>query len=147
MTTALHPIAAAQTMDAASPCTPPCPRVVALIGNHNVDTSTALTGVFNTNNPSQRGDGRWLVVLRIGPGRQQNRHHLTIPASASFDYVSPESYFFASPTVVYVTDSGQPKKPGAGPVAQYADRAEVATKPGVARHYGRSSCSARMLLD
>jgi len=48
---------------------------------------------------------------------------------------------------VYVTDSGQPKKPGAGPVAQYADRAEVATKPGVARHYGRSSCSARMLLD
>jgi hypothetical protein len=69
------------------------------------------------------------------------------PRIGSFVYVSPESYFFASPTVVYVTDSGQPKKPGAGPVAEFADRAEVATKPGVARHYGRSSCSARMLPD
>jgi hypothetical protein len=27
----------------------------------------------------------------------------------SFVYLSPESYFFASPTVLYVTDSGQPK--------------------------------------
>jgi hypothetical protein len=34
-----------------------------------------------------------------------------------FVYVSPEQYFFASPTVMYVTDSGQPKNGSAGAAA------------------------------
>ena len=35
----------------------------------------------------------------------------------SFVYLSPESYFFASPTVLYVTDSGQPKNGNANKAA------------------------------
>jgi hypothetical protein len=35
----------------------------------------------------------------------------------SFVYVSPESYFFASPTVLYVADSGQPKNGNANAAA------------------------------
>lgn len=188
------------------------PRVVALIGaNGSVDTSTALTGVFNTNNPrsvatvdgstfyvsgqgasktdptqgvflATRGattatpidtstDTRVVSIFNTGSGntlyasRDQNppgsgfqnftnvssltgpggglptsstglvTTHITPPASplssggnngsinltaalangvnngriGSFVYLSPESYFFASPTVLYVADSGQPK--------------------------------------
>ena len=188
------------------------PRVVALIGaNASVDTTTALTGVFNTNNPrsaatvdgssfyvsgqgasktdptqgvfyASRGattataidtstDTRVASIFNTGGGntlyvsRDQNpagsgsqnftnisslttaggglpispsgvsTTHIIPPASplssggnngsinltantangvnnsriGSFVYLSPESYFFASPTVLYVTDSGQPK--------------------------------------
>lgn len=187
-------------------------RVVALIGaNASVDTSTALTGVFNTNNPRSvvtvdgssfyvagqassktdptqgvfyaiRGattataidtstDARVVSIFNTGSGNQlyvsrdqnppgsggQNftnvsslanasgnlptssaglvSTHITPPASplslggnngsinvtantenginnsrlGSFVYLSPESYFFASPNVLYVADSGQPK--------------------------------------
>jgi len=188
------------------------PRVVALIGaNASVDTSTALTGVYNTNNPrsvatvdgssfyvsgqgasksdpsqgvyyATRGattataidtstDTRVVSIVNTGSGntlyvsRDQNppgsgaqnqtnvssltnaqgglptssaglvTTHITPPASplssggnngsinltaglangvnntriGSFVYLSPESYFFASPDVLYVADSGQPK--------------------------------------
>jgi PEP-CTERM motif len=188
------------------------PRVVALISaNTSIDTTTALTGVFNTNNPrsvatvdgssfyvsgqgasktdptqgvfyAARGatsataidtstDTRVVSILNNGSGstlyvsRDQNppgsanqnftnvsalttatgglpisstglvTTQITPPASpfslggnngsinltaatangvnnariGSFVYVSPESYFFASPSVLYVADSGQPK--------------------------------------
>jgi hypothetical protein len=188
------------------------PRTVALIGGDaSVDTSTQLTGVFNTNNPRSAAtvdgssfyvscqgasttdptqgvfyatlgataatpidnstDTRVLSVLNTGSGNtlyasrdynppgsgsQNNSNvdklttaggglptssagvtdtHITPPATpnslggnngsvnltaatangvnnsriGSFVYVSPEQYFFASPTVLYVTDSGQPK--------------------------------------
>ncbi len=196
------------------------PRVVALIGtNGSVDTSTALTGVFNTNNPRSaatvdgtsfyvsgqgasktdttqgvflaslgattatpidnttdtravsilnEGSGNRLYVSRDynppGSGSQNFSNvgsltgpssglptsssglvttHIVPPASpfssggnngsinltlgtangvnnsriGSFVYVSPEQYFFASPTVLYVTDSGQPKNGNAGKAA------------------------------
>jgi len=188
------------------------PRTVALIGeNGSVDTSTQLTGVFNTNNPrsvatvdgssfyvSGQGasktdptqgvfyatlgattatpidnstDTRVVSIVNTGSGntlyvsRDQNPPgsggqnftnvdslttaggglptssagvtdtHIIPPASplssggnngsinltaatangvnnsriGKFVYLSPEQYFFASPTVLYVTDSGQPK--------------------------------------
>jgi hypothetical protein len=189
------------------------PRVVALIGaNGSVDTSTALTGVFNTQNPrsavtidgssfyvSGQGasktdptqgvfyaplgattatlidnstDTRALAISNMlkgtntlyvsrdynppGSGAQNFTNvsslagpggslptssaglvttHIVPPASplssggnngsinltvglangvnnsriGSFVYLSPEQYFFASPTVLYVADSGQPK--------------------------------------
>jgi len=188
------------------------PRTVALIGGDgSVDTSTALTGVFNTNNPrsvatvdgssfyvSGQGasktdptqgvfyatlgattatpidnstDTRVVSIVNTGGGntlyvsRDQNPPgsgnqnftnvssltiaggglptssagvtdtHIIPPASplssggnngsinltaatangvnnpriGSFVYLSPEQYFFASPTVLYVADSGQPK--------------------------------------
>jgi hypothetical protein len=188
------------------------PRVVALIGaNGSVDTSTALTGVFNQNNPrsvatvdgtsfyvSGQGasktdptqgvflatlgattatpidnstDTRVVSIFNTGSGntlyvsRDQNppgsgsqnftnvssltnstgglptssaglvTTHIIPPASplssggnngsinltagtangvnnariGSFVYLSPEQYFFANPTTLYVTDSGQPK--------------------------------------
>jgi len=188
------------------------PRVVALIGaNASTDTSTALTGVYNTNNPrsvatvdgssfyvsgqgasktdptqgvyyTTRGattatpidtstDTRVVSIVNNGSGntlfvsRDQNppgsgsqnftnvssltapggglptasaglvTTHIVPPASplssggnngsinltaalangvnnariGSFVYLSPEQYFFASPTVLYVADSGQPK--------------------------------------
>lgn len=51
------------------------PRVVGLIGaDGSIDTSTTLTGVFNTNNP-QRGHGRRLVNLCFRPRREQNGYH------------------------------------------------------------------------
>jgi hypothetical protein len=188
------------------------PRVVAVIGaNGSVDTSTALTGVFNQNNPRSvatvdgssfyvsgqgategdqtegvayaalgattatvidnstdtrvvsifnNGSGNTLYVSRdvnpAGSGGQNFTNvstltnasgrlptsssglittHITPPASpyslggnngsinltaglangvnnariGSFVYLSPEQYFMASPTVMYVADSGQPK--------------------------------------
>jgi hypothetical protein len=188
------------------------PRTVALIGGEaGVNTSTQLTGVFNTNNPRSAttvdgssfyvsgqgasktdatqgifyatlgattatpidnstdtrvasivntGSGNTLYVSRDynppGSGSQNNTNvdsltsaggglptssagvidtHITPPASplssggnngsinltaatangvnnsriGSFVYLSPEQYFFASPTVLYVADSGQPK--------------------------------------
>ena len=196
------------------------PRVVALIGaDGSVDTSTALTGVFNQNNPRSvttvdgssfyvsgqassktdptqglfyaargattatvidnstdtrvasivnTGSGNTLYVSRDsnppGSGKQNLTNvssltnasgglpatsvglvttHITPPASplslggnngsinlttgtangvnnsriGSFVYLSPESYFFASPTVLYVADSGQPKNGNAGKAA------------------------------
>jgi hypothetical protein len=196
------------------------PRVVALIGaNGSVDTSTALTGVFNTNNPrsvttvdgssfyvSGQGasktdptqgvfyalkgattataidnstdtrvvsivntpSGPQLYVSRdfnppnggtqnstnvsslIGPGGSLptsaaglTSAHITPPATplssggnngsidltaatangvnnariGSFVYLSPEQYFFASPSVLYVADSGQPKNGNANKAA------------------------------
>lgn len=188
------------------------PRVIALIdANGTIDTSTALTGVFNQNNPrsvatvdgssfyisgqgasktdptqgvfyATRGattataidtstDTRTVSIVRNGnvntlyvsrdqsPGGGAIKNstnisiltnamgglptsatalittHVTSPASpyslagnngsinvtagtangvnnariGSFVYLSPESFFFASPTVLYVADSGQPK--------------------------------------
>lgn len=188
------------------------PRVVALIGaNGSVDTSTALTGVFNTNNPRSaatvdatsfyvsgqgasktdptqgvflasigattatpidnstdtrvvsifnNGSGNTLYVSRdqnpSGSGSQNYTNvssltdstgglptssaglvttHIIPPASplsaggnngsinltagtangvnnariGNFVYLSPEQYYFANPTTLYVTDSGQPK--------------------------------------
>ena len=196
------------------------PRVIALIGaNTSVDTTTALTGVFNTNNPRSaatvdgssiyvsgqgasktdptqgvfyttrgsttataidnstetrvvsivnNGSGNTLYVSRDqnppGSGSQNSTNvstltasggglptssagvtdtHIVPPASpfssggnngsinltaglangvnnariGSFVYLSPESYFFASPTVLYVTDSGQPKNGNANKAA------------------------------
>ena len=196
------------------------PRVAALIdANGAVDTSTALTGVFNNNNPrsaatvdgstiyvsgqgasktdttqgvfvatrgattataidnstdtrvvsiANTGSGNTLYVSRdFNPpnGGTQNftnvssltnasgglptsaagleTTHIIPPASplssggnngsinlttalangvnnariGSFVYLSPESYFFASPTVLYVTDSGQPKNGNANKAA------------------------------
>jgi hypothetical protein len=196
------------------------PRVVALVGsNATVDTSTALTGVFNQNNPrsvatvdgssfyvsgqgasktdptqgvfyATRGastataidnstDTRVVSIVNNGSGntlyvsRDQNppgsgsqnftnvssltvgggglptssagvtTTHITPPASPlslggnngsinlttglanginnsrinSFVYLSPESFFFASATVLYVTDSGQPKNGNANKAA------------------------------
>jgi hypothetical protein len=200
-------------------------RVVGLIGaNGSVDTSSALTGVFNTNNPrsvvtvdgssfyvSGQGakgdttqgvfyatlgattataiddstDTRALAIVNNGSGNTlyvsrdfnppnggtQNftnvssltnaagglptsaagliTTHITPPASplslggnngsinvtdgtkgtvntenginnsrdGSFVYLSPEQYFFASPSVLYVTDSGQPKNGNANKAA------------------------------
>jgi len=196
------------------------PRVVALIAaNGSVDTSTALTGVYNQNNPRSAatvdgssfyvsgqgasktdssqgvyyatrgsttataidtstdtrvvsifntGSGNTLYVSRDqnppGSGAQNNTNvssltnaagglptssaglvttHVTPPASpfssggnngsinltaglangvnnariGSFVYLSPESYFFASPDVLYVADSGQPKNGNANKAA------------------------------
>jgi hypothetical protein len=195
------------------------PRVVALIGaNGSVDTSTALTGVFNQNNPRSvatvdgssfyvsgqgvkgdttggvflaargattataidtstdtrvasifnNGNGNTLYVSRdFNPpnGGTQNftnvssltnasgglptsstglvTTHITPPASpfssggnngsidltaglangvnnariGSFVYLSPEQYFFANPTTLYVADSGQPKNGNANKAA------------------------------
>lgn len=196
------------------------PRVVALIGaNGSVDTSTALTGVFNNNNPRSAttvngssfyvsgqgasktdptqgvfyttdgattatvidnstdtravsivntGSGNTLYVSRDynppGSGNQNFTNvssltnasgglptssaglvttHIIPPASplslggnngsinltaatqngvnnsrvGSFVYLSPEQYFFASPTVLYVTDSGEPKNGNANKAA------------------------------
>ncbi len=196
------------------------PRVVGLIGaDGSIDTSTTLTGVFNTNNPrsaatvdgssiyvsgqgasktdttqgvflAQRGattatpidtttdtrvvsifnngTGNTLYVSRDynppGSGLQNNTNvdtltgpggglptssvgvvdtHITPPPSplsgggnngsinltsqlangvnnsriGSFVYLSPEQYFFASPTVLYVADSGQPKNGNANKAA------------------------------
>jgi len=195
------------------------PRVVALIGaNGSVDTSTALTGVFNQNNPRSvatvdgssfyvsgqgvkgdttggvflaargattataidtstdtrvasifnNGNGNTLYVSRdFNPpnGGTQNftnvssltnasgglptsssglvTTHITPPASplssggnngsidltaalangvnnariGSFVYLSPEQYFFADPTTLYVADSGQPKNGNANKAA------------------------------
>jgi hypothetical protein len=197
-------------------------RVAALIGaNGSVDTSTALTGVFNQNNPrsvatengssfyvsgqgssktdptqgvflAQRGattataidnstDTRVVSIINNGNGngdtlyvsRDQNppgsgnqnftnvssltgpggglptsstgltTTHITPPASplssggnngsinltaatangvnnsriGSFVYLSPESYFFAGPNILYVADSGQPKNGNANKAA------------------------------
>lgn len=196
------------------------PRVVALIGaNGSVDTSTALTGVYNQNNPRSvatvdgtsfyisgqassktdptqgvayatrgastatvidnstdtrvvsivnNGSGNTLYVSRdvnpSGSGSQNLTNvstltnatgglptssagllttHVTPPASplsvagnngsisltaalangvnnariGKFVYLSPEQYFFASPNVLYVADSGQPKNGSAGAAA------------------------------
>lgn len=196
------------------------PRVVALVGaGGGVDTSTALTGVFNTNNPRSaatvdgssfyvsgqassktdptqgvflaplgattatpidtstdtrvvsivnNGTGNTLYVSRDfnppGSGAQNFTNvsslagpggglptlasglattHITPPATplssggnngsinltaalangvnntriGSFVYLSPEQYFFASPTVLYVADSGQPKNGNANKAA------------------------------
>ena len=195
-------------------------RVVALIGaDGSVDTSTALTGVFNTNNPrsvttvdgssfyisgqassktdptqgvfyATRGattataidnstDTRVVSIVNTGSGntlyvsRDQNPSgsggqnftnvskltnasgglptsstglvttHITPPANPNslggnngsinvttgnengvnnarlgkFVYLSPEQYFFASPSVMYVADSGQPKNGSANAAA------------------------------
>ena len=196
------------------------PRVVALIGgNGSVDTTMALTGVINTNNPRSaatvdgssfyvsgqgasktdptqgvfyatdgattatpidnstdtrvvsivnNGGGNTLYVSRDynppGSGGQNNTNvdgltasggglptssagvtdtHIVPPASplssggnngsinltaslangvnnariGSFVYLSPEQFFFASPTVLYVADSGQPKNGNANKAA------------------------------
>ena len=196
------------------------PRVVALIGaNGSVDTSTALTGVYNQNNPRSvatvdgtsfyisgqassktdptqgvafatlgastatvidnstdtrvvsivnNGSGNALYVSRdvnpSGSGGQNLTNvstltnasgglptssaglvttHVTPPArpysiggnngsitltaaldngvnnarNGKFVYLSPEQYFFASPNVLYVADSGQPKNGSAGAAA------------------------------
>jgi hypothetical protein len=192
------------------------PRVVALIGaNGNVNTSTQLTGVFNTNNPrsvatvdgtsfyisgqgaSKTDTTQGVFYAKLGAttatpidtstdtrvvsiynntlyvSRDQNPpnsgnqnftnvssltgpggglptsatgltiNHITPPASpfslggnngsinltaatengvnnsrlGSFVYLSPEQYFFASPTVLYVADSGQPKNGNANKAA------------------------------
>ena len=196
------------------------PRVVALIGaNGSVDTSTALTGVFNTNNPRSaatvngssfyvsgqgasktdptqgvflaslgattatpidnttdtraalilnQGGGNTLYVSRDynppGSGSQNFSNvstltgssgglptsssglvttHIVPPASplslggnnasinltsgtangvnngriGKFVYVSPEQFFFASPSILYVADSGQPKNGNANAAA------------------------------
>jgi hypothetical protein len=56
----------------------------------------------------------------------QTRNGVTIAGSnatsrvGTFVYVSPEQYFFASPTVMYVTDSGQPKNGNADKAAEGA---------------------------
>jgi hypothetical protein len=195
------------------------PRVVALIGaDGSVDTSTALTGVFNGNNPRSvatvdgstfyvsgqgtkgdttggvflaargattataidnstetrvasifnNGSGNTLYVSRdVNPPGSGNQNftnvssltnasgglptsstglvttHLTPPASpfssggnngsidltaglangvnnariGKFVYLSPEQYFFANPTTLYVADSGQPKNGNANAAA------------------------------
>jgi hypothetical protein len=194
------------------------PRVVALIGaNGSVDTTTALTGFANTNNPrsvvtvdgssfyvsgqgasktdttqgvfyAQLGattatpidnstDTRFVTIYNntlyvsrdqnppgsggqnytnvsslTGPGGQLptsstglttthivppasplssggNNGSINLPANGSlangvnnsrdgkFVYLSPEQYFFASPTVLYVADSGQPKNGNANAAA------------------------------
>ena len=197
------------------------PRVVALIGaNGSVDTSTALTGVFNMNNPrsvatvdgtsfyvsgqgASEGDStegvfyttlgattatsidgstdtRAVSILNTGSGntlyvsrdvKSTNKNTTNIstltsssgglPTSASglvttqvvapttpnpvsnndssitvtantkngvnnsragnFVYLSPEQYFFASPSVLYVTDSGSPKNGQTGAAAGLGD--------------------------
>jgi len=197
------------------------PRVVALIGaNGSVDTSTALTGVFNMNNPRSAatvdgtsfyvsgqgasegdstegvfyatlgattatsidsstdtrvvsilntGSGNTLYVSRdvkTGPKNSTNISTLMsgsggLPTSASglvttqvvapstpnslsgnnssitvtantengvnnsrdgnFVYLSPEQYFLASPTVMYVADSGSPKNGQTGAAAGLGD--------------------------
>jgi hypothetical protein len=196
------------------------PRVVALIGaNGSVDTTTAITGIFNTNNPRSvatvdgsafyvsgqassktdptqgvfyalkgattataidtttdtrvvsivnNGTGNTLYVSRDynppGSGLQNNTNvdrltgpggglptssagltdtHITPPASplssgvnngsinltaglangvnnariGSFVYLSPEQFFFADATTLYVADSGQPKNGNANKAA------------------------------
>jgi hypothetical protein len=211
-TAALGQTTSLTATDQTGPVVTTVPRVVALIaGNGSVDTSTALTGVFNTNNPRSvatvdgtsfyvsgqgasktdptqgvfyaplgattatpidnstetrvvsilnNGSGNTLYVSRDenppGSGAQNFTNvssltvgggglptssagvtttHIIPPASplssggnngsinlttalangvnnariGSFVYLSPESYFFASPDVLYVTDSGQPK--------------------------------------
>ena len=197
------------------------PRVVALIGaNGSVDTSTALTGVFNMNNPrsvatvdgssfyvsgqgASKGDptagvfyatlgattatsidsstdtrvvsilnsgsGNTLYVSRDVSSSAKNTTNIStltngsggLPTSASglvttqliapatpnpvsgnnssitvnantengvnnsrannFVYLSPEQYFLASPTVMYVTDSGSPKNGQTGAAAGLGD--------------------------
>ncbi len=49
-------------------------RVAALIDiNGNADTSTALTGVYNTNNPRSVATVDGSTLLRLGSGRHENR--------------------------------------------------------------------------
>jgi hypothetical protein len=212
--------AAQQAANPGGPTVTTVPRVVGLISaNGSVDTSTALTGVFNQNNPrsaatvdgssfyvsgqgssktdptqgvfyAQRGattatpidnttDTRIVSIINNGSGNQLyvsrdqnppnsgnqnftnvssltgpggglptssvglNTTHIIPPASPlssggnngsinltpqlangvnnarinSFVYLSPESYFFASPNVLYVADSGQPKNGNANKAA------------------------------
>jgi hypothetical protein len=70
---------------------------------------TSAAGVTDTHiippaTPPSLGGNNGSINLTAATANRVNN-----PRIGSFVYLSPEQYFFASPTVLYVTDSGQPK--------------------------------------
>lgn len=65
------------------------------------DTTTHITP---PGSPNSLGGNNGSINLTAGLANDVNNSRI-----GNFVYLSPESYFFASDTVLYVTDSGQPK--------------------------------------
>jgi hypothetical protein len=85
--------------------------------NTNVDSLTTAGGGLPTSSagvtdthitppatPNSLGGNNGSINLTAATANGINNSRI-----GSFVYLSPEQYFFASPTVLYVTDSGQPK--------------------------------------
>ncbi len=78
---------------------------------------TSSTGLVTTHivpraSPFSSGGNNGSIDLTAGTANGINNSRI-----GKFVYVSPEQYFFASPTVLYVTDSGQPKNGNANAAA------------------------------
>ncbi|MEB0011641.1 PEP-CTERM sorting domain-containing protein [Glaciimonas sp. Gout2] len=83
----------------------------------NISALTSATGLLPTSATGLQTTHITPVASPLSLGGNNGSINLTANTAngvnnariGSFVYVSPESYFFASPTVLYVTDSGQPK--------------------------------------
>jgi hypothetical protein len=93
--------------------------------NTNVDTLTGPGGTLPTSNvgvtdthiippasPNSLGGNNGSINVTTATENGINNSRL-----GSFVYLSPEQYFYASPSVLYVTDSGQPKNGNANKAA------------------------------
>jgi hypothetical protein len=100
--------------------------------NTNVDSLTGPGGVLPTSSagltdthitppasPLSSGgnNGSINLTAALGNGVNNVAHGSNPSRVGSFVYLSPEEYFFASPTVLYVADSGQPKNGNADKAA------------------------------
>jgi len=82
---------------------------ISTLTNSSGDLPTTSSGLTTTHitppgSPLSLGGNNGSINLTTGTANGVNNSRI-----GSFVYLSPESYFFASPTVLYVADSGQPK--------------------------------------
>jgi hypothetical protein len=93
-----------------------CTNVGSLTGpGGNLPTSAAgltITHIVPPASPVSSGGNNGSISLTAGLANGVNNARI-----GSFVYLSPEQFFFASPTVLYVADSGQPKNGNADAAA------------------------------
>ena len=90
---------------------------VSSLTNASGGLPTTSAGLITTHitppaSPLSLGGNNGSISLTAGTANGVNNSRI-----GNFVYLSPESYFFASPTVLYVADSGQPKNGNAGKAA------------------------------
>jgi hypothetical protein len=81
---------------------------------------TSPTHIIPPASPNSVGGNNGSITLNPGLVNGVNNSRdsaANVAAGKNFVYLSPEEYFFASPTVLYVADSGQPKNGNANAAA------------------------------
>jgi len=90
-----------------------CTNISSLTGpGGSLPTSSTTANRIIPSTASVSGGNTASIDLTAGLANGVNNSRI-----GSFVYLSPEQYFFASPTVMYVTDSGQPKNGNANKAA------------------------------